>query len=444
MAYLSMKTQFGAGNRILSGEGFPAIAQRGPMTIRVLYLAHDLADPAIRRRVMMLRAGGADVMLAGFRRDENKLAAVEGVQPIELGITADGRFAHRAATVLKASLSAAAKLGHLPRPDVIIARNLEMLAIGRRARHIFGAAVPMVYECLDIHRLMLRNDPLGKSLRGLEARLGRQASLLITSSPAFVEQYFQPLSGLDLPTMLLENQVLDLSGQAAPLALAPRVPAPGQPWRIGWFGALRCSKSLKLLGEFTRSMQGSVIVEMRGRPAHIEFENFDAQVAREPYVNFHGPYKNPEDLAGIYQQVQFVWAIDFYEEGQNSSWLLPNRLYEGCRYGTVPIALKWTETARYLDRKGIGFELPDASVSSLVSLFETMTAERYRSAFDAVAAQDPHSFTLTRADCETLVRRLAALPADPVASRSLNSNALKAPLLSSKPTLTNKVDAHDG
>lgn len=123
---------------------------------------------------------------------------------------------------------------------------------------------------------------------------------------------------------------------------------------------------------------------------------------------------------------------------------MPNRLYEGCRYGTVPIALKGTETARYLARKGIGFELPDASVSSLVSLFETMNAERYQSAFDAVAAQDPHSFTLTRADCETLVRRLAALPADPVASRSLNSNAPKAPILSTKPTLSNKVDVHDG
>ncbi len=36
--------------------------------LHVLYLVHDLADPAVRRRVMMLQAGGANVTLAGFRR----------------------------------------------------------------------------------------------------------------------------------------------------------------------------------------------------------------------------------------------------------------------------------------------------------------------------------------------------------------------------------------
>jgi len=414
------------------------------MTIRVLYLAHDLSDPAIRRRVMMLRAGGAEVMLAGFRRDENKLAAVEGIDPIELGITADGRFAQRAASVVKACFAAAAKVGHLRRPDVIIARNLEMLAVANRARTLFGAAVPVVYECLDIHRLMLRDDLIGSSLRRLEGRLGRHASLLITSSPAFVEQYFQPLSDLHLQTMLLENQVLDLSEEQTAPMLAPRPPAAGEPWRIGWFGALRCAKSLKLLSDFTRTMQGKVVVEMRGRPAHRQFEDFDAQVAREPFINFHGPYKNPEDLAAIYQQVQFVWAIDFYEEGQNSSWLLPNRLYEGCRYATVPIALKGTETARYLSRKGIGLELADASADALKSLFETMTVSRYQAAFEAVAEQDPRNFTLNKADCEAFVRRLAALPTEAGQNGMHAPAGLAAPLLSTQPTIANKVDSHDG
>ena len=37
--------------------------------------------------------------------------------------------------------------------------------------------------------------------------------------------------------------------------------------------------------------------------------------------------------------VHFTWAIDFYEAGANSDWLLPNRLYEGGAHGAVPIAL---------------------------------------------------------------------------------------------------------
>lgn len=414
------------------------------MTHRVLYLAHDLADPAIRRRVLMLRAGGAEVMLAGFRRDENPLAAIDGIAPLELGITSDGRFVQRALAVVKASAFAKARLGHLPRPDVIIARNLEMLSVARRARHIFGAPVPVVYECLDIHRLMLRKDMLGSALRALEARFSREASLLITSSPAFVEYYFKPLSGVALPVMLLENQVLDLSSDTAEALMVHSRPNPGEPWRIGWFGALRCSKSLKILSEFTRAMQGRVVVEMRGRPAHNEFDDFDALVAREPYISFHGAYKNPEDLADIYGQVHFVWAIDFYEEGQNSSWLLPNRLYEGCRHGGIPIALNGTETASYLKRKDIGFQIGEGSVAALTQLFETMTVERYGEAVAAMTAQDPRSFTLTRQDCAEFVARLSGLSAFRPELSQRQAFVSSPAHLQNPAILPGKVDVHDG
>lgn len=50
--------------------------------LNILYFVHDLADPAVRRRVLMLQAGGARVALAGFRRGDNRLADVGGVVPI--------------------------------------------------------------------------------------------------------------------------------------------------------------------------------------------------------------------------------------------------------------------------------------------------------------------------------------------------------------------------
>jgi len=69
--------------------------------LQVLYFAQDLADPAVRRRVLMLLAGGARVKLAGFRRDANPLAAIEGIEPIELGTTHDGRFVQRIGAIAK-------------------------------------------------------------------------------------------------------------------------------------------------------------------------------------------------------------------------------------------------------------------------------------------------------------------------------------------------------
>ena len=67
----------------------------------VLYLAHDVADPAIRRRTLMLEAGGAKVTVAGFRRGAGTPVA-NGI--VELGVTRDGRFGQRIAAIAKATM----------------------------------------------------------------------------------------------------------------------------------------------------------------------------------------------------------------------------------------------------------------------------------------------------------------------------------------------------
>ncbi|TGT22531.1 glycosyl transferase family 1, partial [Mesorhizobium sp. M4B.F.Ca.ET.169.01.1.1] len=94
------------------------------------------------------------------------VAEIEGIKPVDLGATRDGRFAQRLGAVAKAAMSIGAKLGDMPRPDLIIARTLEMLSLARRANAALGANVPIVYECLDIHRLVLRDDFVGRTLRG--------------------------------------------------------------------------------------------------------------------------------------------------------------------------------------------------------------------------------------------------------------------------------------
>ena len=378
--------------------------------LQILYLAQDLADPAVRRRTLTLVAGGARVTLAGFRRGDNPLAAIDGVEPIELGTTADGRFAQRIGVVARACLSLQRQLGHVRKPDVIIARNLEMLAVARRAVAFFGGTIPIVYECLDIHRLMLRKDIVGRMLRAAESQLGKNARLLITSSPAFIEHYFRPLSGIGAPPMLLENKVLEIDGTVERRTAPPaECPPPGAPWKIGWFGALRCRRSLALLAEFSRKMEGRFEIVLRGRPAYSEFDDFDGFVRNEPFMRFEGAYRNPEDLAEIYGEVHFTWAIDFFEEGQNSAWLLPNRLYEGCRHGRIPIAMKGTETARFLSVRSIGFVLEGADPESLATTLGSLTPKRYADAAERISRCNPGSWVFDRADCETLVRQLAAL-----------------------------------
>jgi succinoglycan biosynthesis protein ExoL len=378
---------------------------------RLLYLVHDLCDPAVRRRVTMFEAGGAEVTLAGFRRASKIPPALERLSPIDLGRTRDGRFAQRLAAVASAALSLGVTLKGAARPDVIVGRNLEMLALAARARARFWPGVPVVYECLDIHRLLLGHNAVSRAMRAAERRLCRDVALILTSSPAFVRDYFRPLARIDTPVALLANKVVELDG--APRAAREKRPSPpaGTPWIIGWFGALRCRRSLELLSAFTRGMEGRFEVVLRGRPARSELPDLERFVTAEPFMRFEGPYRYPEDLAGMYGAVHFCWAIDFFEAGLNSDWLLPNRLYEGCCYGTVPIAMRHTETGRFLADRGMGLLLDEAAPAALGRLLGPLGEAGFRPLRERILAEDRATWVCDLSDCRALVERLANLPA---------------------------------
>lgn len=379
---------------------------------KILYLVHNLSDPSVGRRVAMFTQGGAEVEVAGFRRGDAPPPTLPVGTVVELDITHDGRMMQRLAATVGAACRAPRWAKSLRQPDVIVARNLEMLGVANRLRGVWGNAPRLVYECLDIHRLMLRQDRIGQAMRAVEQRLMRHVDVLVTSSPAFLRNHFA-IQGA--PTALLvENKVF--APGLADFGQSPVLQQQPDPVRIGWFGALRCSKSLIALDALSRHFGGQLEVELRGRPALTEFEDFHGTTSASPHLEFGGAFTYPDDLADIYSGVHFVWAIDFFEEGLNSNWLLPNRLYEGCLNGAIPIALAGTETAAFIERLGIGVVVPDIEQQTLVALFESMTAERIGALAGQVARQDRATFLCETQECTDLVAQL------------LGINSVKAPL----------------
>ncbi|WP_410216373.1 glycosyltransferase [Paracoccus sp. (in: a-proteobacteria)] len=316
----------------------------------VTYLAHDLDDPSIWRRVEMLRRGGAQVRVAGFRRAEGPLAE----PAIVIGKTANGRMGQR----LRAIARVLPRIDRLvPRPasgepEVILARNLEMLMLGAMLQRRRPAR--LVYELLDIHSMMLGDSLKARALRRVEAGLMRASALVAVSSPAFVSRYLQAYGQPATPTLLVENKPF---ADVMPAGGASAVPHQAAPLVIGWFGMLRCRFSLMALDRLTRDHPGRFRVILRGRPALDVLEDFHAVVEANPDLHYPGPYRWPDDLASIYGEVDLAWLIDRYQAGQNSDWLLPNRLYEGCLNGAVPVVLKGTEVARRVEAWSCGILL---------------------------------------------------------------------------------------
>lgn len=378
--------------------------------LKVVYLVPNTADPAVKRRVGMLRRGRAEVVVAGFRRDGTERPELGASGYFELGETFDADFSQRIRAVIGACRSIRKRLAGIEPPDLILARNLEMLAVANALAGAWPDRPAIGYECLDIHRLMLRPDAVGYLLRATERHLARSAAFVIVSSPGFTEHYFEAYRQLSLPILLVENRVPDPAGARGENPALHR-PGDAGPLRIGWFGALRCRKSLAVLSEFSNGMNGSVEIVLRGRPVLTEFDNFLGAVQGQRHLRFEGPYRNPDDLARIYSDVHFAWAIDFFEEGQNSSWLLPNRIYEGCLHGAIPIALDGTQTAAFLRQHGIGIILPDVEQATLRRMIGQLAPERIRELAAAISARSRSVFAFDDSDCQDLVMKLAAFTA---------------------------------
>jgi succinoglycan biosynthesis protein ExoL len=369
--------------------------------VRVAYFVHDLADAAVARRVRMLRASGAEVVVIGFHRGSPPPGGVAGVETIDLGKTFDAHLVHRAAAVAGQVLAQARWVSGLARADVVLARNLEMLALGAIARKRLGAR--LVYECLDIHRLMLSAGGAGSCLRALERRLLKRTDALIVSSNQFVDRYFGPVHGVDGSrgprVAVVENKVFPsgaLSRRSARDTAEPK-------WIIGWYGAIRCRRSLQLFSRALSERHDFEVV-IRGRPSLTEFDDFHRQVRQTPGISDFGPY-DPEDVGRLYHEAHFAWAVDYFDAGGNSEWLLPNRLYESALGGAVPIARAHTASGDWLRRHRIGAVLDDPE-EDLVSFLDGLTPDRYARLQKAVLDAPLDHFVAGPADCNHLRRVL--------------------------------------
>jgi succinoglycan biosynthesis protein ExoL len=171
---------------------------------------------------------------------------------------------------------------------------------------------------------------------------------------------------------------------------------------------LRCAKSFTLLEQLAQKLGPLVEIDLWGVVAEDQIPDAAARMAALANLRFHGRYK-ASDLSLIYGGAHFVWAIDYYEAGGNSDWLLPNRLYEGLAHGVVPIAVEGVETARWLERHCVGRVLVAPLDKTLEHFVRTLSIESYTHMRAAVDALPPSAVRFTSADARALVDALSGV-----------------------------------
>ncbi len=340
---------------------------------RVAYFAFDRDDAATRRRVAAFQADG--VAVDGFAMRRRDTTAPDWLAA-DLGLTRDNAYRQRLTAIAAGVGQARERRDLLEAADVFLARNLDMLAIAALTRMRTGLQTPLIYECLDIHRLMCREDIVGRVMRGAENWLLGQCTALWTSSPAFLREYFEPRqhNRLDNLTISLTENRMTAEPSPRPKSIEPI--AADRPLSIGWFGNLRCNRSLSLMEKLSSQFGPAVHIQLRGYPALGEIPDFEDRVTAAPSLYYGGRYQSPEDLAALYTTVDVVWAGDFMDAGMNSAWLLPNRIYEGGWFACPAIAPDSTETGRWIAANSAGFPVKDPIEESVPALIAQLIKDR--------------------------------------------------------------------
>jgi len=371
--------------------------------VKIGYIVHNLNDPAVERRCRMLERGGAEVRLAGFCRDPQLSPPIAARRPMALGESADAAMVQRAMATLKNAVFHSELAAFCDECDVIMARNLEQLAIARA----FAGKRALIYECLDIHRSLTGSSAGAKAVQFVENRLLPGVDLLLTSSPAFLRHHFDQ-TNLTAPTYLIENKLL-IEDAAEPV---PAQAAPQEPIVIGWFGMLRCQRTLAFLTDLVAASEGRITALICGKPSPAELPNFEERVGAVEGLTFTGAYTY-DQLPDLYGRCHFAWSIDWFEEGLNSSWLLPNRIYEAIAHGAVPIALADVEVGRWLKRHDAGLLVEDADDARdrLLGIGLSEVTQHQEKA----RRVDPRDVLADTRDCEELVRTIARVMAGSVA-----------------------------
>lgn len=287
--------------------------------------------------------------------------------PVEtLGFVEHMNYSKRIGTLLKAIPSIRKQSKGM---DAVICFNLDLLFITWLALWGVREKPELIYDIGDIRTSLVKNGFFAKVLRAIERFLLKRISLLMVTSEAYITEYFEGIQEMKGVNILMIENKLNRVDTPPPLPKKPNLWSGQRPVTIGYFGVLRCRKSLKFLNRLALKGEGQVKVVVRG--VYLDTDDLDGMIRENPYMSYEGSYIFPDDLAKIHSEVDLSWLVHAHTR-QNTMWARIFRFYHACFYGIPMIAQRGSKDGDEVLRYDIGFcidiEDPEESFQSILNL----------------------------------------------------------------------------
>ncbi|RYD21377.1 MAG: hypothetical protein EOP88_11645 [Verrucomicrobiaceae bacterium] len=375
----------------------------------IAFFAHERGDARVMKRIAALQDQGRKVIGFTFHRERDKADVPPTWSNVHLGTTYNRRYLQRLWALARSTGILWANRDRLATCGVIYVVNTDNALIALLARFLSGKNIPLVLELADIQPVMTGQGMVSRVLRGIERFVLDRTALLVTTSPGFVREYFQPVQQYGGEIFLLENKVYP-SGKL-PGPSPGMVPVEnGRPWVIGCFGALRCKRSMEIMHELATRLGDRVRIILRGYPAGTIADEFDSLLGDLPNLQFGGSYFYPDELAEMYAEIDFNWTFDMSDPNGNSAWLLPNRIYEGGCFSVPALGATETETGRWIEERALGWTFAEPLAENLAAFLTSLDVEDWQVVKGRCMTHSRGEFTGEK-DYKRLVIRLEELEA---------------------------------
>lgn len=347
-------------------------------SVKILFALQVLGQPRNSKRIAMLQEAGFTVEAVAFERKYHQ-GRVPDCPVRIIGRIEQGRYLKRLIKMVAAmpALRRAIKLN-----DIVYAFGPDMALLCRLSG--LGLGKPIALEIGDIRDLQTATGLKGKVIRLADRMLTNSCQLLIVTAQGYIDEYYRKWVGTKIPAIVIENKLEALTASSNNLSQKQTVdddkPLADRPLKIGYFGLLRCDRSWRALLQLALNKPKEIEIIVAGMA--LNPEDLPEQAQKIANISYKGQYRSPQDLPGLYGDVDIVWACyPFPESDRNHNWrwARTNRFYESCFYQKPMISLEGSGDAVEIRRHDIGITVPNADIDQIVQSLEGINAKQLAS-----------------------------------------------------------------
>jgi succinoglycan biosynthesis protein ExoL len=332
--------------------------------MKFTFLLSSTSHVRFLKRVEIISKLSSEVDVYAFHRKNSFPGKQVKFELKSLGIIEHKSYLKRSLLIIKSinKIRQAVK-----RTDVIYTFGLDMLVFGWVSQILsLNKTARLVYEVGDIREILIGEGRINKIVRALEKYLLKRVSVVVVTSNAFATEYFSKIQKSNKPKYHVIENKLDLHFMQTSHSFE-KEQTENDVLTIGYFGVLRCDKTWEILKQLAQKGKGKIKISIRGIPGlkqkhHInDIENIDG-------IKYGGSYVVPDDLPGMYGNVDIVWASYPYQGSKigNWSWAKTIRFYESCYYKVPVFVQKGTEDCKTVNKYGIGICLDLEKINETV------------------------------------------------------------------------------